>query len=182
MQAQKMMLCALFAALTAVFSQIIIPIGPVPISLATFAVFCAGALLGSKLGALSLAVYALLGAAGAPVFAMFRGGFGALAGPTGGYIIGYIPAAFLTGLLIEKINKNNKIYLYIAAMLAGMLTYFSLGTAWFVASTGTGFAEALMICVVPFLPGDFLKIAAASLLAKRLRPLLHRANIDAGVN
>jgi biotin transport system substrate-specific component len=169
MQTQKMMLCALFAALTAVLSQIAIPIGPVPVNLATFMVFCAGALLGSRLGALSLAVYVLLGAAGAPVFAMFRGGFSALAGPTGGYIIGYIPAAFLTGLLTEKINKSNKIYLHLAAMLAGMLTCFTLGTAWFVLSTGTGFAESLMICVIPFLPGDFLKIAAAALLAKRLR-------------
>jgi biotin transport system substrate-specific component len=169
-----MMLCALFAALAAVFSQIVIPIGPVPINLATFAVFCAGALLGSKLGALSLAVYVLLGAAGAPVFAMFRGGLSALAGPTGGYIIGYVPAAFLTGLLIEKTNKKNKLYLYLTAMLAGMLTCFSLGTAWFVVSTDTGVAEALMICVIPFLPGDFLKIAASALLAKRLRPLLHR--------
>jgi biotin transport system substrate-specific component len=176
MQAKKMMLCALFAALTAVVSQVVVPIGPVPISLGTFAVFCAGALLGSKLGAVSLMVYALLGAAGAPVFAMFRGGLGALAGPTGGYIVGYIPAAFLTGLLVEKTNKNNKIHLYLTAMLAGMLTYFSLGTAWFAASTDTGFAEALMICVVPFLPGDFLKITAAALLAKRLRPLLHREN------
>jgi biotin transport system substrate-specific component len=170
---QKMMLCALFAALTAVLSQIVIPIGPVPINLATFAVFCAGALLGPRLGALSLTVYAALGAVGAPVFAMFRGGLGALAGPTGGYIIGYIPAAFLTGLLLEKINKDDKIYPYLAAMFAGMLSCFILGTAWFVVSTGTGLAEALMLCVVPFLPGDFLKIAAATLLAKRLRPLLH---------
>jgi biotin transport system substrate-specific component len=170
---QKMMLCALFAALTAVLSQIVIPIGPVPINLAAFAVFCAGALLGSRLGALSLAVYTALGAVGAPVFAMLRGGLGVLAGPTGGYIIGYIPAAFFTGLLIEKINKSNKIYPYPAAMLTGMLTYFILGTAWFVASTGTGFAEALTLCVIPFLPGDLLKIAAATLLARRLRPLLH---------
>jgi biotin transport system substrate-specific component len=168
-----MMLCALFAALTAVLSQVVIPIGPVPINLATFAVFCAGALLGSRLGALSLAVYAALGAVGAPVFAMFRGGLGALAGPTGGSIVGYIPAAFLTGLLIEKINKSNKIYPYPAAMLTGMFSCFILGTAWFVVSTGTGLAEALMLCVVPFLPGDFLNIAAATLLARRLRPLLH---------
>jgi biotin transport system substrate-specific component len=170
----KMMLCAMFAAITAVLSQIVIPIGPVPINLATFAVFCAGTLLGSKLGALSLATWAVLGAAGVPVFAMFRGGVGALVGPTGGYIIGYIPAAFITGLLTERFTGGGKVYMYPFAMSAGMLTYFALGTAWFVFSTGTGLWEALMLCVIPFLPGEVLKMAAATLLTKRLRPVLLR--------
>ena len=168
----KMMLCALFAAITAVLSQIVIPIGPVPINLATLAVFCAGALLGPRLGALSLLVWAALGIAGVPVFAMFRSGIGALVGPTGGYIIGYIPAAFLTGLIIEKTGKENRVFPYPVAMVAGMLTYFALGTAWFAFSTGTGFSQALMICVVPFLPGDFIKIAVATVLARRIRPVL----------
>ncbi|MCI8554395.1 MAG: biotin transporter BioY [Clostridiales bacterium] len=173
---RKMVLCALFAALTAVLSQISIPIGLglVPINLATFAVFCAGALLGSKLSPLSFAVWAVLGAVGVPVFAGFRGGLGALFGPTGGYIIGYIPAAFITGLLIEKFNRNNKILLYFAAMLAGMLTYFILGTAWYMVSVHVGLWRALMACVIPFLPGDFIKMAAAAFLAKKLRPILLR--------
>lgn len=170
----KMVLCALFAALTAILSQIAIPIGPVPINLATFAVFCAGAILGSKLGSLSLVIWAALGAVGVPVFSMFRSGFGALAGPTGGYIIGYIPAAFITGLLIEKFNRSNKVYLYPVIMLAGMLTYFILGTAWFMFSTSTGLWDALMICVFPFLPGEFIKITAATIVAKRIRPMLYR--------
>ena len=169
----KMVLCALFAAMTAVLSQIAIPIGPVPINLATFAVFCAGALLGSKLGALSFIIWAALGAVGVPVFTMFRGGLGALVGPTGGYIIGYIPAAFITGLLIETINEDDQIYPYPVAMLAGMLAYFTLGTAWFMFSTNTGLWNALMFCVIPFLPGDLVKIVAATVVAKRLRPILH---------
>jgi len=175
----KLVLCALFAALTAVLSQIAIPIGPVPINLATFAVFCAGALLGSRRGAFSLVVWALLGAFGAPVFAMFRGGFEALTGPTGGYIIGYIPAAFLTGLIIEKWNKANRAALYPVAMLAGMLTYFTLGTAWFMFSTASDLTRALTLCVIPFLPGEAIKIAAATLIAKRLRPVLNPASITA---
>jgi biotin transport system substrate-specific component len=145
--------------------------------LATFAVFCAGALLGSKLGALSLAAWAVLGAAGIPVFAMFRGGVGALVGPTGGYIIGYIPAAFITGLLTERFTGGGKVYMYPLAMSAGMLVCFALGTAWFVFSTGTGLWEALMLCVIPFLPGEALKITAATVLAKRLRPVLRRKEI-----
>lgn len=170
----KMVLCALFAALTAVLSQIAIPIGPVPINLATFAVFCAGAILGSKFGSLSLVIWAALGAVGVPVFSMFRSGLGALVGPTGGYIIGYIPAAFITGLLIEKFNRYNKVYIYPLIMLAGMLTYFILGTSWFMFSTSTGLWDALMICVFPFLPGDFIKIAAATMIAKRIRPMLYK--------
>ena len=166
-----LVLCALFAAMTAALSQIIIPIGPVPINLATLAVFCSGALLGSKLGALSQGVWVALGAAGVPVFAMFRGGLGALVGPTGGYIIGYVPAAFVTGLIIEKFGKDSKI-MYPVAMFVGMLIYFTLGTVWFVFLTGTGLASALMICVIPFLPGDFIKIAAATILTKQLQPIL----------
>jgi biotin transport system substrate-specific component len=167
-----MILCALFAAMTAVLSQIVIPIGPVPINLATFAVFCSGALLGSKLGALSLVVWVALGAAGVPVFAMFRGGLGALVGPTGGYIVGFIPAAFFTGFIIERFGKDSRV-IYPAAMFVGMLIYFTLGTVWFVYLTGMNVASALMICVIPFLPGDFLKIAAATVLAKRLQPILN---------
>lgn len=174
---QKMTMCALFATLTAVFSQIALPIGPVPVNLATLAVFCAGALLGAKLSALSLSVYVLIGAFGVPVFAMFRGGLGALTGPTGGYIIGYIPAAFVTGLIIEKWKKENKSLTYLIAMLCGMLTCFTLGTVWFMFSTKTGLWKSLTICVFPFLPGDFAKIVTATIVAKRLRPVLNRSKI-----
>jgi biotin transport system substrate-specific component len=165
-------LCALFAALTAILSQIALPIGPVPINMAAFAVFCAGTLLGSKLGALSLTVWVGLGASGIPVFSMWRGGLVVLIGPTGGYIVGYIAAAFVTGLITERFNKNNKIYLYFSAMLAGALTYFIMGTMWFMFLSRAGFIEALTVCVVPFIPGDLLKIAATATLTKRIRPVI----------
>ena len=169
-----MILCALFAALTAVLSQILIPIGPVPINLATFAVFCAGALLGSKLGALSMATWVALGVVGVPVYTMMRSGPGALLEPTGGFIIGYIPAAFLTGLIIEKFNKDNKIYMHAIAMGVGAITYFISGTIWFMYSTNTAFFEAATICFLPFIPGDILKIILAAILTKRLRPELNK--------
>ena len=165
----KIASCALFAALTSILSQVVIPVGPVPINLATFAVFCSGAVLGSKLGALSLVVWAALGILGAPVFTMFRSGPAVLAGPTGGYIIGYMPAAFLTGLILEKFNKNNEIYLYFIAMLSASLIYFTMGTTWFMISTNTSLRQALVICVIPFIPGDLLKMAVAAVLAKRIR-------------
>ena len=168
----KLSLCALFAALTAILSQVVIPIGPVPINLATFAVFCAGAILGSKLSALSLAVWAALGVFGTPVFTMFRSGLATLGGPTGGYIIGYIPAAFCTGFILEKFNKNDRIYLYFIAMMFGSFLYFAMGTLWFMFSTNTGLRQALIICVIPFIPGDLAKIAVATLLSKRMRTIL----------
>ena len=169
---QKITLCALFAALTAVLSQIVIPIGPVPINMATLAVFCAGGLLGARHGALSLVIWAILGVVGVPVFTLFRSGPETLAGPTGGFIVGYIPAAFIIGLITERLNKGNRIRTYVTAMLLGMLTYFLLGTAWFMYLTNAELRSTLMICVVPFLPGDFLKIAVATVLVRRLRPMV----------
>ena len=97
----NLVFCALFAALTAVLSQFAIPIGPVPINLATMSLFIAGAVLGSKLGGLSQLVYVLLGAAGLPVFSEFSGGLQIIAGPTGGYIIGYIATAWIVGFITE---------------------------------------------------------------------------------
>lgn len=164
--------CALFAALTAVLSQIAIPIGPVPINLATFSVFVSGALLGAKFGAISQAVYIVLGAVGVPVFSMFKGGLGVLLGPTGGYIIGYLVAAWLVGLITE--HFGNKIYVLALAMLAGFFAYMTIGTCWFMFSTKNGLLEALTVCVVPFLLGDALKIILATALARRLRPVLQK--------
>lgn len=171
---QKLILCALFAAMTAVLSQIAIPIGPVPVNLATFAVYCAGAILGAKMGAVSMAVWALLGVVGIPVFTMFRSGPGTLLGPTGGFILGYVVAAFLIGLVVEKGNKHNRFFPYPLAMLLGAAAFFLLGTGWFMISTHAGIAEALSLCVLPFIPGDLVKIVLATVLAHRLRPLLSK--------
>ncbi len=170
---QDLVLCALFAALTAVLSQIAIPIQPVPINLATFSVFMAGSVLGARRGAISQAVYVLLGAVGLPVFSSFTGGMGILFGPTGGYIFGYIAAAWLVGLLAAHCRE--KAYLLILAMVAGLALCYLLGTAWYIVITHTGFVESLLLCVVPFLPGDAAKILVAALLAPVLRKALSRS-------
>ena len=93
---------SLFAALTAVGAYIAIPIGPVPIVLQNFFVYLTGLLLGSKWGATSVAVYLLAGICGLPVFAGGRGGIGHIIGPTGGYLIGFLPAVFVIGFIKEK--------------------------------------------------------------------------------
>lgn len=170
MKTNELSICALFAALTAVLSQIAIPLEPVMINLATFSVFLAGALLGAKLGAISQGVYVLMGAVGIPVFSMFRGGPGVLFGPTGGYIAGYILAAGLIGFIIEQ--YGNKLCVLLLAMFAGFLTYMTAGTCWYMFITQSDLKTALMVCVVPFLLGDALKLIVAALVAYRLRAMV----------
>lgn len=167
-QTKSMVLCALFAAATAVLSQLSIPLPftPVPINLATLAIFIAGGLLGPVFGSISLTVYVILGAVGLPVFAQFSGGVGIILGPTGGYILGYIGAAFMTGLIAKRLSHS--FWGNVLAMTAGLAVCYAMGTAWFMISTGTGLLAALGMCVVPFLIGDALKIACAAFLVNRL--------------
>ncbi len=171
----NLILCAIFAALTGVTAGIIIPLPftPVPMTLATLAVMLTGGLLGSKYGSVSMIVYVLLGAFGAPVFGGYTGGFDKILGPTGGYIIGYILTAFITGIIIEKINKKNSFYINIVAMAIGLSLCYILGTIWFMISTNTPLWTSLIACVFPFLIGDLLKIMAGAVLIKKLRPVLH---------
>lgn len=164
---KKMLYAALFAALTAVLSQISIPLYPVPMNLGILGVLLTAGMLGWKYGAISQIVYVLLGMVGAPVFAGFKGGLAVLAGPTGGYIAGYIVMAVITGLIIEKSNGN--IFIWIAGMVLGVAVCYALGTAYFMLSTGNTLAQSLLLCVVPFILGDILKIAAAVFLIKRLK-------------
>lgn len=161
--------CGLFAALATICSWISIPLGftPVPMNLATLAVFLAGGLLGPKYGPLSLSVYALAGAVGVPVFAGFRGGISVLAGPTGGFVAGYIAAAFVAGLICRKGNLNTARIAF--AYILSLAVCYGLGIIWFMASTGTGAGAALVSCVIPFLPGDAIKITAAVILTKKLQ-------------
>lgn len=170
MQVRKLTMAALFAALTAVFSQIAIPTPwMVPVNLATLAVFLSGAVLGARWGAAAQLAYLALGLCGVPVFSGFRGGVQVLAGPTGGYLIGYVAAALLVGVLAHKLHGKAVLPF---AMAAGLALCYAFGTAWFMASTGSGLMRALALCVVPYLIGDALKIAAATLVAPRLSALL----------
>lgn len=172
MKPKMMILCALFAALTAVCSMISVPLPftPVPVNLATLSVFLAGGLLGSKYGSLSQLVYVILGAVGLPVFHSFTGGLGILTGPTGGYIIGYAAAAWFIGFLAEKLGRG--FYRNIIGMAAGLGVCYALGTLWFMVLTSTGLAAALMMCIVPFLIGDAFKIVAGAALVKKLHRLI----------
>lgn len=172
MKTKNLILCALFAAITAVLSQIAIPLPftPVPINLATFSVFLAGGLLGAGRGAVSQAVYVLVGAIGVPVFAQFTGGLGILVGPTGGYLAGYISAAWLVGFLLPRLPRT--IWGHMFAMVLGMLSCYALGTAWFMYLQNVALIPALSMCVIPFFIGDALKIAVAAFLVRKLSHVL----------
>ncbi len=171
---KSMLLCALFAAITAVCSQLALPLPftPVPVNLATLPVLLCGAVLGAKRGLVSQTVYVLLGAIGLPVFSKMAGGLSVLAGPTGGYLAGYILAAWLTGLLVDK--NPGKLYIPPIAMVCGLAVCYVFGTAWYIILTKSTVPQALLLCVIPFLPGDALKITVASLLTPKIRKYAQR--------
>lgn len=165
---KSMVFTAIAAAIICVAAPFSIPLPAlVPISLATFAVYLAGGLLGAKRGTLAVLVYILIGAVGLPVFSGFAGGFAKLLGVTGGYIIGYIPCALLTGLFADLFPK--KLWALPLGMALGTAACYLLGTVWFIIATGSGLAAALAACVVPFLIGDAIKIAAATAITLPLR-------------
>ncbi len=165
-----MVLVSLFAAVIAVSAQIAIPVGAIPFTLQTMAVLIAAALLGLKRGVTSIAVYILLGVVGLPVFSGFKGGIGALAGPTGGYITAFLLVGLIVGFAVDKFGR--KISVMILSMTAGLLLCYAFGTLWFVFSTGTDFLSALMLCVVPYIIIDVLKIVGSALLVNRLDKVL----------
>lgn len=164
-QIHQNILCALFVALTAVCSQIIIPIQPVPITLGTLPAFLSGVILGKKYGALSMVVYILLGAVGVPVFSMGRAGFSVLVSPSGGFIVSWIAVSALIGWICEKYGK--KFWTVAGAMAAGNLLCYAVGVSWVIALTGMGVWAALGACMFPFLPGDTAKILLGAFLVHR---------------
>lgn len=173
---RNLVLAALFVALTAICSQIQIPLPMVPINLALFAVHLCGALLGARWGALSMAAYALLGAVGVPVFSGFASGPSVLFGKTGGYILGYILCALLVGLLTRRIGFSMKGLCI--SMVIGVAVCYAFGTVWFMVITGMNLATSLTYCVIPFLPGDVVKILLAAVLALRLKKPLQAAGFS----
>ena len=176
----KMILAAMMAAVFCVVAPISIPIGPVPITFMTLALYLTVYLIGWRYAILACVLYLVVGLVGFPVFSGFQGGLVKIAGPTGGYLIGYLPMLMLSGPIIEWTeNKRRQLsprlsrsseekqqarwipVMQAAALLIGTLVLYTFGTIWFMVSTGTPVGAALELCVIPFIPGDLVKIVMA---------------------
>ncbi|HWQ45165.1 MAG TPA: biotin transporter BioY [Methanosarcina barkeri] len=166
---RMMVFASLFAALTAAGSyiQIPMPFSPVPITLQVFFVLLAGSMLKSKWGSLSMIVYTLLGIAGLPVFAGGSSGMGVLLGPTGGYIVGFILAAYIIGKLSEKAENTTRSKLLINAlnMSIGVLVLYACGFFQLMLMAEIGPGTALTLGIIPFIPGEIVKTAVAAYIA-----------------
>lgn len=168
---RHMIQAALFAALLAVFSQLAVPMVPVPMNLALLAVFLCTLVLEQRFAILSVGLYLLMGLLGLPVFAGFRGGPSVLFGPTGGYLLGYFLAAALIALLKPLADRFIK---RILVLLLALLACYLPGTLWLMMLSGRNLSETLPLAVYPFLPGDGVKIVLAAVLAPRLNASLKR--------
>ncbi|MDR2357182.1 MAG: biotin transporter BioY [Oscillospiraceae bacterium] len=187
---REMAYTALMAAAICALAPFQIPVGPVPVTLATFAVYVAAATLGAGRGAAAVALYIALGAIGLPVFSGFSGGLPKLFGPTGGYIAGYLPCAAVTGFFADWYSRrraareggaagekrgaarSRRPWMYAAGMALGTVLCYTVGTAWFVYQRGVTWGAALAICALPFLPFDAVKIVAASAISPVIRARL----------
>ena len=159
---------ALFGALTATGAFIVIPLPPVPITAQTFFLNVSAILLGGQLGAVSQFIYVMLGVLGIPVFAGGKAGLGVIFGPTGGYLLGFIIAAFVIGM-VNRTKKSAGIFWNIFSMLIGMLIIYFLGSLQLSLVAKMSFHKALAIGVLPFIPGDVIKILLAGIISSRLK-------------
>ncbi|MBS3900852.1 MAG: biotin transporter BioY [Dethiobacter sp.] len=166
---RDLVLIALFAALTAIMAYIAVPMpaGLPPITGQTFAVMLAGLLLGANKGAMSQIIYILLGVVGLPVFAGGTSGLSILVGRSGGFLIGFVLGAFLIGKLTENKREPSLRALSFAALLGGVIVVYIPGILQMAMVLGIPLETAAGF-MLPFLPGDFIKVAVSSLLAQRI--------------
>ena len=167
---RQLTLVGVIAAVTCILGPLSLPIGIVPISLTNLVIYFAVYVLGRKRGTLSYIVYLFIGLIGLPVFSGFSGGFTKLFGPTGGYLIGFIFMAFISGIFIDKFSS--KIYMCFLGMILGTIATYIFGTAWLAYQAHITFNAALAVGVLPFIPGDIVKIIIASFIGPQIKKRL----------
>ena len=180
---RQMTLVAMFTGLTTVGAFISIPLGEVPITLQTLFVILSGLILGPKLGALSQIVYIFLGLVGVPIFAEFTGGVQAIMKPSFGFIIGFIFAAYIVGKIAHSGEKVSSKNIWIASLVGIIVIYlFGLPYMYYilniVMAKGLSFNTIMKIGCLIFLPGDFLKLIVASVVAAKTLPILNKAGLS----
>ena len=172
---RRLVLIAMMTAITCILAplSIPIPVSPVPISLTNLVLLISVYILGWKDASISFIIYLLLGLAGLPVFSGFSGGLGKIAGPTGGYLAGFIFMTVIAGLAVDIFS--GKRLPAVIGMALGTAVAYAFGTAWLAIQMDLTFISALSIGVLPYLAGDTLKsilaVIAGPMLKKRLRPL-----------
>ena len=171
---KKITMIGLMTAVTCILGPLSppLPFSPVPITLTNFAVFLSIYILGMKYGTISLLIYLALGTIGLPVFSSFSGGLGKLAGPTGGYLFGFIFLALIHGFFMLRFHK--KTFASIIGMTLGMIACYLFGTIWLALHMSLTFKAALMIGVIPYLPGDAVKIALAAIIGPKLSSAIQK--------
>ena len=184
---RQLALCAVMAAVMCVLAPISVPIGPISLTGGTLAIYLAAYLLGGGWGTAATLVYLLLGFVGLPVFSNYMGGAERLAGPTGGYLVGYLPMVFIAGtvvtLTLARFRDGGRrgaaiaLALQFLGMVLATAVLYAFGTAWYCVQAGVDLQRALAACVIPFIPFDLAKMAAALAVAVPVRQRLERANL-----
>lgn len=172
---RMMIVTALFSAIIGVLAQITIPLPLVPITGQTLAIGLAATILGSRYGSFSVILYLIIGSSGVPVFAEFSGGFSKLVGPTGGYLVGFLPTAFLIGWFMEKTSFNFKNA--VIANSIGMLITLAFGTAWLKVAANLSWTAALAGGFTPFIVVGLIKASLASWIGILVRNRLISAKL-----
>lgn len=174
----RLVLIAMITAITCILApfSIPIPVSPVPISLTNLVLLISIYVLGWKDATISFLIYLLLGAAGLPVFSGFAGGLGKIAGPTGGYLVGFIFMTIIAGIFVERFF--DKRFLIVAGMVIATIVAYIFGTAWLAFQMEISFTAALSIGVIPYIAGDTAKIILAVITGPILRTRLHLPSLN----
>lgn len=170
--AKRITTCGLVAALLCILGPLSIPIGPVPISLTNLVIYLSAFLLCPTDTLWSFLIYFLVGLCGLPVFSGFSAGFSKIMGPTGGYLIGFFFTAILSGLSVKYFPKN-KILQFVGLFIATLIAY-AFGTAWYIILTATPLFTSFTVCVLPFIPGDLIKIFISVYVGNIIKNRLNR--------
>lgn len=184
---RRLAACAVMAAAICVIAPISIPYGAISITGGTLAIYLAAYLLGGVWGSAATLVYLLVGFVGAPVFSNYMGGAARLLGPTGGYLVGYLPMAFIAGAVVTltlirfRDSAPRGMAIALALQFLGMVlataVLYAFGTAWYCVQAGVGLGAALAACVYPFIPFDLIKMGIALLVGIPVRRRLEQARL-----
>lgn len=165
----RLCLIGMMAAILCIVSPFSLPVGPVGLSAATFGVLLIAGVLSPKDSVIAVGIYFLLGLVGVPVFAGFQGGFSVMAGPSGGFLLGYLPCVLISSLLVHRLFSKRPV-LWMIAFLAGTLVLYLCGAVWMWLQLKT----PLVAVLLPFIPGDIVKILAATAVGMPLHTFLHK--------